>query len=206
MNLHRASTQADWQAIKPTERNLFQRVAAATMGVVSPGNVISLVGFILVIIGLSYLLDERYLLSLVLLAVGRLLDVADGAVAEATGTKSPLGEIVDATIDKLVTVMTVIAILLTDLAAWWVVAALVILQISIGLVVFIRRSRGSRIHPTRTGKLSMATAWIGIVGLILIEALNGQLVVVSTVYGFIVLSLVLGVVALCQYATFRAQD
>jgi len=205
MNLHRTSGTPDWEKVAPAKRNIFQKISAATHGVASPANVITVIGLGIVIYGLILLLQQQYWVGLVLLAVGRLLDVVDGIVAEATGTKSPLGELFDAVADKIGTILTILALIFAGITYWWVIAALIIPQAVIPLVIFYKKQKGISVHPTRQGKLSMATAWVGIVGLLVEKALNDFQPLAIGVYVIIGVSLALGLYALWQYATGRDQ-
>lgn len=206
MNLHRTSARADWENIPASKHTLFQKIAAVTGGYVTPANFITIVGFGVVIYGLATILDGQYWLGLVLLALGRLLDVADGIVADKTGTKSPLGEILDAAADKLETLFTIAVLILIDITNLWVIVALIIPQAIIPMLIFYKKQRGVGIHPTRAGKVSMALTWAGIVGLLLLEALGNQVFLASGVYAIIGLSLVLGLYALWQYSTGSDQN
>lgn len=206
MNLHRTTGKADWEKVSPANYNTFQKIAAATKGIVSPANVITVVGLGIVFYGLVTLLQGNYLLGLVLLAVGRLLDIVDGIVAESTGTKSPLGELFDAAADKIGTILTIVVLIFANIAYWWVIVALILPQVIIPLIVWYKGRRKIRVHPTRQGKLSMAFLWVGIVGLILIKAVGDFLPLTVVTYVCVGLSLVLGLYALWQYATGRNQD
>lgn len=203
MNLHRVSGKSDWENVAPTERNLFQKVAAASKGIVSPANVITAVGLGMVVYGLGAILHQQFWLGLILLVIGRLLDVADGLVADATQTKSSLGELFDAMADKIGTLLTIVVLIIADVTYWWVIAALILPQVIIPLAILYKKHKGIKVHPTRQGKLSMAATWVSIPGLLLSKALHDPIILVFTVYGFIVVSLVLGVYALWQYATGR---
>lgn len=203
MNLHRTSGLPDWETVKPSERTVFQRIATSTGGVVSPANAITVVGLGIVIVGLAAILQQQFWTGVVLLSVGRLLDIVDGLVAEATHTKSPLGEIFDAVADKIGTILTIFTLLFAQVAYWWVIVALVVPQVVIALVIMIKKTRGSTVHPTRQGKLSMAAAWVGIVGLILSKALHDPFALTAVVYVIIALSFALGLYALWQYTTNR---
>lgn len=203
MNLHRTSGKPDWKKVNTSTYNGFQKIAAATNGIVSPANVITVIGLIIVIVGLGAILNQQYWLGLVLVVFGRLLDIVDGVVAEATQTKSPLGEIFDAAADKIGTLLTIIVLFVADVSYWWVIIALLIPQVIIPLVIFYKKQRGIAVHPTRPGKLSMATAWVGIAGLLVAQALDGATVFTVAVYCVIGVSLVLGLYALWQYTTGR---
>jgi phosphatidylglycerophosphate synthase len=203
MNLHRTSAKPDWEKIPASKRTAIQKIAATTGGYLTPANVITIIGFGIVLYGLANILNGQYWTGLLLLAFGRLLDVADGIVADKTGTKSPLGEIFDAVADKFETLFTIAAIIVTDSTNLWVIVALIIPQAIIPLLIFYKKQKGIGIHPTRAGKASMALTWVGIVGLLLVKALGDPLLLAFAVYAIIGLSLALGLYAFWQYTTGR---
>ena len=203
MNLHRTSAKPDWEKVPTSKRTAIQKIAAATNGYATPGNAITVIGFIIVLYGLAAILDGKYWTGLLLLAAGRLLDVIDGIVADKTGTKSPLGEIFDAAADKFESLFTIAAIIVAGITNLWVIVALIIPQAIIPLLIFYKKRQGIGVHPTRTGKVSMALTWVGIVGLLAVEALGEPWLLAIGVYVIIGLSLVLGLYALWQYSTGR---
>jgi len=203
MNLHRTTGKPDWETIKPSKRNVFQKVAAATNSLVTPPNIITIIGLGIVIYGLIEILNQNYWVGIIALVFGRLLDVVDGALAEATHTKSPTGEIFDAAADKVGTLLTIVALFAANVASWWVIALLLIPQVIIPFVSFYKRRKGIQVHPTRQGKLSMAALWAAIAGLLLTKALGDPAVLAAFTYVFIVIAVVLGFYALWQYATDR---
>lgn len=102
MNLHRAGRIADWEKKDPSRRSKVQKIAAATGGIVTPGNVVSALGAGFVAAGLiDVYKDEKVRRGVWKIGIGRAFDLVDGFLAHRTETKSPLGEAVDATIDKL---------------------------------------------------------------------------------------------------------
>jgi phosphatidylglycerophosphate synthase len=203
MNLHRTSAKPDWEKIPASKRTVIQKIAAATGGYVTPGNFITIIGFGVVLYGLLAILNGQFWTGLLLLTSGRLLDVADGVVANITGTKSPIGEIFDAAADKFETLFTIAVIIVADITNLYVVVALIIPQVIIPMLIFYKKQKGIGIHPTRAGKLSMALTWIALVGLLLVKALGGQIFLTVAVYVIIGVSLVLGFYALWQYSTGR---
>lgn len=205
MNLHRTTGTPDWEKVAVEERTAIQKLAATTKGIVTLPNLISLLGFALVIYGLVALLQEAYWEGLIALGIGRSLDIVDGAVAQATGTKSPLGEVIDATIDKFGTLFTIIVFYIAGISFWWLITALLLPQVLISLVVLYKRTKNQKVHPTLTGKLSMGTLWLSLIGLIAMKALAlGPTDSLSLVtYTVTVLSVCLGFYAFWQYATSR---
>src|SRR5258708_6783173 len=101
MRLHTPYTNPGWK-IDPTAANFWQRFALQTNGVVTPGNILSISGLVLVVWG-AWLLGsgERWTAGVALVTAGRFFDVLDGYTAELTGTKSRLGAMVDVACDKL---------------------------------------------------------------------------------------------------------
>ena len=205
MNLHRAK-KADWQKVSPEQYNSFQKLAAATNGFLTPANVITVIGLSIVIYGLVIILQGYFLGGLLLLAAGRLLDVVDGVVAEFTKTKSPIGEIFDAAADKAGTILTILVLFFAGVGEWWLIAALIIPQIVILIVVYLKQRQNIRVHPTRQGKLSMALAWVGVVALLVNKELGGYIPLQAAVYVIIFVSLALGGYAIWQYTNGKNQD
>jgi len=164
MELHRASKQPDWEKVPQAEQRIVQKIAAKTAGVVTPGNAVSVAGLFLTHSGLIDIKRSQFLRGTARVAVGRALDIADGYVADKTGTKSPLGEKVDATIDK---------ILMAD-ALWFLYKKDIIptkAAILIGgqnmvntVATAIATLRGNEIHSSREGKITTAMQWAAIGG------------------------------------------
>jgi phosphatidylglycerophosphate synthase len=163
MQLHRTTGKPDWLAVPPVSRNMWQRVAVRTHGIGTPSNAVTLVGFVLVLIGLQQILTQHYLLGTVLLVTGRLCDILDGWVAELTRTKSPLGELLDAAIDKILTILTVAIFFAAHIAPAWVLIALVTPHILIAIIILGWRIHKVAFHPSLVGKLSMAGVWLSLV-------------------------------------------
>ncbi len=155
-NLHRAGRKPDWHSAP--ERNIWQKLAATTHGIVTPGNVATTIGLGLVGNGLYDIRKGSYVRGIAKVIGGRSFDLVDGMLAEATDTKSPLGEAYDATVDK-VEFAAAIAVLgeaiptkakLTmgtrDVAMWALTA--------------IGRIRGVSTHPSKAGKHYTAGEWV----------------------------------------------
>lgn len=208
MNLHRTGKLAEWETIPAEKRTRIQKLAYKTKGIITPPNLITILGLGLVIYGLILLVQEQYWIGLALLVVGRLLDIADGLAAEATKTKSPLGELFDATADKIGTILTIIALFVGAFTFWWILVALFLPQAIIAIVSIVKRRQNKPVHPTLAGKLSMATLWAALVGFILAAALQSGMFGALSLLSYIAAgwSTVLAITALWQYSTGKDQD
>lgn len=205
MKLHRTNNRPDWESTDNKDRNVWQRMAAATNGIVTPGNLATFIGIALVVAGLLEILKENYWLGSVLIIIGRLCDLLDGWLAESTKTKSPLGELLDASIDKLGTILTIVVFYVAALAPWWVLTALLLPHIVIIFISLNARRQKVTLHPSRTGKLSMAAVWAALFGLVLIQALDWSVWSIGSVitYTIAMMSVALGVVAATGYVFNR---
>lgn len=201
MDLHRAKSTADWESVPAVNRNIWQRLAANTYAVVTPGNIFTILGLLLIIYGLCAIIWEDYWLGFATLVVGRLCDVLDGWLAAYSGTKSPLGEFFDATVDKLTTAAILVTYLLSSLTNWVVLTALTIPQLVIAFIAFRAWQHKSRLHPSRVGKLSMAAAWVSLLGIVLIQAVPASIALELSLvtYLFVGLSVVLSTWAIYGY-------
>jgi len=170
MNLHRSDSKPDWTDVKTSDRTLWQNIAARTRGVVTPSNAVTVVGLGLVIIGLALIVQGQDWLGIGLVIVGRLLDLVDGWFAELTQTKGPLGELFDATADKIGTILTIIILYTTLLAPWWLLTAMLLPHLIISAISLQARRQKVQLHPSRLGKVSMAALWVGLFGFVLLRA------------------------------------
>jgi cardiolipin synthase (CMP-forming) len=71
--------------------------------------------------------------AIVVLAIGGATDYFDGKLARALGQESKLGEILDPTIDRLYIVATLVALYIREAVPLWLIAALVIRDVVLGL-------------------------------------------------------------------------
>jgi phosphatidylglycerophosphate synthase len=182
MNLHKTTGPSDWATRAPAQHNCWQRIAAKTNGLITPANGISLSGAAVTLIGLS-LLSTNIWLSLVLITVGRVADIADGMVADKTGTKSALGEAIDATIDKVLLTAALLALFVFELVANPIIFAVAALAAVNSLISLLARKQQIAIHPTLAGKLSTAACWLALLALPVAHYLNEQ----GSMYGQIFL-------------------
>ena len=203
MQLHRTTGQPDWADIKPAQRNRWQRLAAATNGVITPANAVTVIGLVLVVYGLIKIGRGSYWVGLIAVAIGRLLDVVDGWLAQSTATKSPLGEIMDATVDKIGTFLTLIVFLTSGIGPRWIIVAVATPHILISIIVLVGRSRNVRLHPSRLGKLSMALLWVVLPGYVIVKALSAGTGWEAAVDSLAIASTIMGLIAAYRYAFVR---
>lgn len=159
LGLHRAKL-ADWEGINDKQRNIWQRVAYKSYGTLTPANFASLAGGALGVYGLIIVLNGETVSGLLLLAIGRIADLLDGMIAEYTKTKSPLGELVDAVVDKLVVAFAVIVFYAVGLIPLLIIIAVAALNILNGLASVIAKIKNVELHPSKFGKYSTALAWL----------------------------------------------
>lgn len=201
MNLHRVEGQADWQKVEPEQWNIWQKAAGRTGGIITVGNFFSLLGLLSVPYGLLLFRDGYQVTGVVVLALGRLCDLLDGWLADKTGTKSPLGEKIDASFDKISTGLVLVGLVVLDLIAWPLIAVLIAAQALIAVLALAAFARGKQFHPSRIGKLSMAAIWLTIIVFLTLGPLQGSAEDKGRVLALIVfcVSMVLGLAALAGY-------
>lgn len=200
MDLHTRTEKPDWELVKPEEWNSWQWLASKSGGILSPSNIISAAGLILVICGLFQVSYMNYATGALLIALGRTFDILDGLVAELTKTKSRLGEAVDSSVDKAEIFVALIAITISGLLPTAVIVATVAISLLLTLSAFIAAYRDVALHPTLSGKLATAAVWTSLVLFILENALrqNNGLVVLAA-YIFFGLFVCLGLFAVFKY-------
>jgi len=200
MNLHYSIGAPDWEKTTTAKRNYWQRLAAATKGWLTPGNCISFLGLLLVISGLLDMANGHLWRGLLVVAFGRLLDIVDGAVADKTGTKSWIGEGVDAVCDKIGALDALIIFALMGIV-YWPVAALIGLQHgAAGLVSMAAKRLNAPIHPRKTGKLATLGEWTALVCLASNYAAHWPVGSWLAIASYLLIAVSLG---LGSYATWR---
>jgi cardiolipin synthase (CMP-forming) len=80
--------------------------------------------------------------ALGLLAAAGLSDWLDGKIARAMNQQSRIGELLDPAADRLYIVSTVIALAIRGIIGWWLVAALAVRELVLGVVLLLLRRRG----------------------------------------------------------------
>jgi cardiolipin synthase (CMP-forming) len=88
-----------------------------------------------------------------LLAAAGLSDWLDGKIARAMNQQSRIGELLDPSADRLYIVSTVIALAIRGIIGWWLVAALAVRELMLGVVLLALRRRGyGPFHVSFVGK------------------------------------------------------
>ncbi|HVO86809.1 MAG TPA: CDP-alcohol phosphatidyltransferase family protein [Candidatus Binatia bacterium] len=160
MNLHRYNKAPDWELTPPGEQNAWQRIAARTNGIVTPGNVVSAAGAALTLKGLRDIGQGRTKSGIGNAVAGRLLDLGDGMVAHATGTKGPIGEAIDVAVDKVE-----MAVALPALAEGEVVPRSVALSFGLQnganvLLIALAKLKNREVHSSKAGKHATFAQWV----------------------------------------------
>lgn len=159
MNLHRTDNVPQWEKLDPSERNGWQRVAAATKGVVTPANAVTAAGYAVFEWGLRDVRRGNVGAGVAKVVAGRLFDIADGMVAEKTGTKSPLGEAFDATVDKIEAARGLYTFARRGIVPRYVAVSFAAQNAVNTLATFYAKSRDAEIHPSAAGKITTALQW-----------------------------------------------
>lgn len=162
VKVHIPGNKADWEQLPQQGRNVWQRAAAMSSGALTPGNALSIIGLGIVSWGAMRLYRGAWVTGLVLIIAGRLLDVADGYVADATKTKSLVGEAVDALCDKA----TIVIILTVTLATHTLNPVLLVIVFLHHLYTGVFGAiwgRRYQLHSSKVAKYAMFVSWVAIV-------------------------------------------
>lgn len=119
--------------------------------VFSIANFVSLVGLSLTIFGA---LTINSLSGVLILGLGRFIDVFDGIIARRTHT-SPFGALVDATCDKIGIAFLVGAVWLAELAPLWLLVYVLVQNIANVFLSGLTAKRGATPAASKYGKYAM---------------------------------------------------
>ena len=162
MMLHRAGLTGQWEAIPPQERNAYQRAAARSGGRVTPANAVSILSTGLVMHSLADITRGRFLKGTIKLGAGRVGDLLDGAVAERTGTKGPVGEAIDALLDKVAIGAALPVLTVCEVTPPPAAGLIMGLNIANARVAGEAKLNHKRLHPSEDGKKATFGYWAGI--------------------------------------------
>ncbi len=200
LDIHRTGKAADWYAVPEARRNLWQRLASRTHGFVTPGNFVSVIGAALAILGFVWLYQDRLTAGLIAIAVGRSCDILDGSVAQYTGTKSSLGETVDAGLDKVVMLAAFLVFASTDLVPFMLVILLASQQLISAVLSGYARLCHMALHPSPLGKIAMAVQWVVLLGYILAAIVGVSSAVMNILHVAFIGAILAGSIATYGYA------
>lgn len=202
MNMHHASDVPDWAALPRDKQTAWQRMAAATHGIVTPGNALSIAGFALVLAGVAVVASGDVGSGTALLAAGRIGDALDGMVAEHTHTKSPLGRAVDAVLDKLSALAALILFTADGVLPLWLALAVALQNAGNVAIGITGHSRRRTLQPSAAGKLSAAGFWIALVLFVTARLLAGNphRIALAVAYAVAVGTLSTGIASTIGYA------
>ncbi len=203
MQLHHPHTRPDWELVDVTAQNRWQRLAARTHGVATPGNTASLGGICLVLAGLYMVAQGTLVAGFFFVIGGRLLDLLDGILADTTGTKSPLGAQIDASLDKMAAFAALAVLANARVMPGWLATVIAIEAGIIAIMSLIARQRFMRLVPSKNGKLSGWFLWSGVAFFFAGAVLHGQAAwlpwVFVAAYTVSAVSLLLGAIAAAGY-------
>lgn len=119
--------------------------------ILTPANLLSISGLTLVFIGSEQLTTWG---GFFMVALGRLLDIADGFVARRSHT-SDLGAAIDASADKLSVLLLTFALLRLELAPIWVIMYILFQNVLVAITVLIASHRKIKAKTSISGKRNM---------------------------------------------------
>lgn len=172
MDLHRAEKVPDWELFAPERRNFWQRIAGKTKGIVTPANAVSFAGAGLWFDGLYDYTQGQKTSGILKMASGAICDFFDGRVARNTGTKSPLGEVIDASFDKVKIIGGMIVFGLTDVIPMEAIVPMALQNAANIALTGIAKFRKQEVHTEFPNKLTpWAQVGMGMGGFVLADAL-----------------------------------
>jgi phosphatidylglycerophosphate synthase len=161
-DLHRTERVPEWETIPPEEWNEYQVRAAETNGWDTPGNRESLKGFVGSLAGLAFIKNQHHFIGTVCLGYGRLKDLQDGKRAHETGTKSPLGEAIDAVGDGALAVIAAPILEQSGIISTRERKALLGMSAMKFVTAGTAKLTGRELHATRLSKVGAFMHWIGL--------------------------------------------
>ncbi len=162
MDLHRTRDRGEWSYVKPEDQNRWQKIADRTDGIATPGNAISLVGAIAVGSGLFDISNGHTSKGVFKIGLGRYADILDGKVAAKTGTKSPIGEGVDAAIDKIELGAALPVMLNNKIINKTTFGSILAPNVANVGLSMVAKYRKINVHPSKAGKIATFGQWFAI--------------------------------------------
>jgi len=141
----------------------WQRLAASTNGIVTPGNIFTVAGGLITLAGLWLLYVQLFWPAVLTIGAGRVCDLLDGYAARRTRTVNALGELLDAATDKIVLATAGLVLAVRGIAPLWLILSLLVIELCIVGVAFTARTHGVPLHSSRTGKYSTFVLWATVI-------------------------------------------
>ena len=158
--------------------------AAPSTRVLTVPNAISLVRLLLVPVFAVLLVRRQDGWAFVVLAVSAASDWLDGVVARRWNQVSRLGQILDPAADRLFILVTIVTLAWRGVVPWWLVGALILRDVLLGIVQLIVARAGHRPLPVhlagKAGTFSLLYAF----PLLLLGRLHGPVGAAATVVGW----------------------
>lgn len=167
MELNASRKKPDWEYIDNAQHNFFQKWASKTNGIITPGNVASIMGFSLVHSGFRDLRNKNRPKALIKIFSGKLLSAVDGTISDLTGTKSPKGRVLNAVVEKCEIVEALASSALINKEIPFFPALVMTIQnTSNSLCETLAHRWGAEIRPTEEHRLANVAQWAAIGGFV----------------------------------------
>jgi cardiolipin synthase (CMP-forming) len=147
-------------------------------------NVITILRFCLVPLFVWQVASERYLAAFIVLAVLSSTDWIDGYIARRFNQISTVGQWLDPVADRLSLVVVAVTLVATGIAPWWLVVALVVPDVVLGLTALALFRGSPELEVTVLGKVRTALLLVGTPVLLLAQVpglAEGPLTVLASV-------------------------
>lgn len=164
-DMNRSGDEAEWHSVPPNDWGPAQRFADEHGEWATPANLVTVIGAAATGAGLAMMCSNdpsTNLKGLAAIGFGRLMDIADGKIASWTGTKTPIGEKLDAGVDTALMVGALGVLMLSGIlpeSQGWATAAVTATKMGFTAIA---GYKGNEIHVTRAGKLSVFGLWGGL--------------------------------------------
>ena len=164
---HASREKPDWNYVVPEMRNGWQRMAASTHGVITPGNILTIAGAGMDVVANYAFLPGQYRLGALCLVTEGALDLLDGHAATCTGTRSPLGRAMDAGSDAARILLTTSVMTRTGILPKSATGILTTEKCLTAVPGAIAKLRNVDLTPSSEGKLTAFFQRSALVGFVL---------------------------------------
>lgn len=167
-SLHRLkNNQNDWDGLEPDEMNIWQKIAKKTRGIITAANAVTIASTVVVMNGLADYVNGNKVEGVVKVAAGRLGDVADGLIADKSGTKGRVGRALDPGVDFVQLCIGLPMLVQADVLPIVPALAIAVPKVIDAAATVSATVRHKEMNPTIEGKRSITAIWTGIGALML---------------------------------------